>query len=116
MVFNISDETFEEEVAQSTIPCVIAFTAGWCTYCDEMAPALEALSHTFEGRVKFCLVNIDEQRALRIKFAVAALPYIVYVAHGQKTPLFDAIVSEQRLEERIRFMLEGNDAPGTTPL
>ncbi len=116
MIREITEENFTEEVADSPIPCVIEFTAGWCTYCDEMVPAFERLSEKFDGAVKFCLVNIDEQRGLRIKFAVAALPYIVYIQDGMKTPLFDAIVSEDRLEERITHMLEGKDAPGTTPL
>ncbi len=116
MLFEVTDENFAEEVAASPLPCVILFTAGWCTYCDEMVPAMEALSESFEGRVKFCLVNVDEQRGLRIKFAVASLPYVVYVHDGMKTPLFDAITNERRLEERINHMLAGKDAPGTMPL
>ncbi len=116
MIHEITDDTFTEAVEKSPLPCIIQFTAGWCTFCDEMVPTMESLSETFEGRVKFCLVNIDEQRGLRIKFAVAALPYIVFVDQGMKTPLFDAITTEERLEERINYMLEGNEAPGTTPL
>ena len=84
--------------------------------CDAMAPVLEELSETFGESVKFCLINIDEQKALRIKFAVAAIPYIVYVADGMKTPLFDEIVPADKLEERIRFVLEGGEAPTTRPL
>lgn len=116
MIHEVTDETFTEEVANSTIPCVILFSAGWCTYCDELAPVLESLSEKFGDTVKFCRVNVDAERGLRIKFAVAALPYIVYVVNGQRTPLFDAIVGEARLEERIQYMLDGNDAPGTMPL
>ena len=116
MIYEITDQTFEEEVANSDIPCVIEFTAGWCTMCDEMAPAFESLSEKFAGTVKFCLVNIDEQKKLRIKFAVAAIPYIVLIHDGLKTPLFDQIVSEDRLEERIRYVLDGGETPNTRPL
>ena len=116
MIYEITDETFEEEVANSAIPCVIDFTAGWCTFCDAMAPTFEQLAETFGDTVKFCLVNIDEQKKLRIKFAVAAVPYIVLVANGMQTPLFDELVTAERLEERIRFVLDGGDAPTTRPL
>lgn len=116
MIHEITDENFEAEVANSPVPCVIEFTAGWCTMCDAMAPTFEKLSETFGDDVKFCIVNIDEQKKLRIKFAVAAIPYIVYVADGMKTPLFDELVTADRLEERIRFVLEGGDAPTTRPL
>ena len=116
MIYEITSENFDAEVAQSDVPCVIEFTAGWCTMCDAMAPTFEELSETFDGSVKFCLINIDEQKALRIKFAVAAIPYIVYVADGMKTPLFDEIVPADKLEERIRFVLGGGQAPTTRPL
>jgi len=116
MVHVISEDNFEEEVASSKVPCVIEFTAGWCTFCDAMEPTFESLSQKFGDSVKFCLINIDEQKKLRIKFAVAAVPYIVYVANGMQTPLFDEIVTEDRLEERIRFVLGGGKAPTTRPL
>ncbi len=116
MLHEITDATFEQEVAASDMPCVILFTAGWCTFCDEMAPVLEELSEQLDGQVKCCIVNIDEQKALRIEFAVAALPYIVWVQNGMKSPLFDCIVPAAKLEERIRFMLEGGEAPNSRPL
>ena len=116
MIHEITDDTFEEEVANSPVPCVIEFTAGWCTFCDAMTPTFEQLAETFGDTVKFCLVNIDEQKKLRIRFAVAAVPYIVLVANGMKTPLFDELVTAERLEERIRFVLDGGEAPTTRPL
>lgn len=116
MVSEITDETFEDEVARSKVPCVILFTAGWCTYCDKLMPVMESLSERFGDRARFCVINIDEQPKLRILFAVAALPYVVYVSDGQKTPLFDEIVTEDRLEERIGYMLDGGTAPTTAPL
>lgn len=116
MIHEITDESFDAEVAQSEAPCVLTFSAGWCTMCDEMAPALEALSESLGSAIKVCRINIDEQRGLRIKFAVAAIPYIVYVANGTKTPLFDGLTTAERLEERVRFMLDGGEAPTTMPL
>ena len=116
MVHEITDDNFEAEVAASDIPCVIEFTAGWCTFCDEMIPVFEELSEKFGDEVKFCIVNTDENKKLRIRFAVAAFPYIVLVADGMQTPLFDELVTAERLEERIRFVLDGGKAPTTRPL
>lgn len=116
MVYEITDDNFQAEVVESLVPCVIEFTAGWCTMCDEMMPHMEALSERFGDAVRFCVVNIDEQKQLRIKFVVGAVPYIVYVSDGMQTPLFDELVTEERLEERVRFMLDGGEAPTTRPL
>lgn len=116
MIHEITDENFEAEVANSPLPCLIEFTGNWCTLCDEMLPALEALSERYADTVRFCTVNTDENRKLRIMFAVAALPYVVWVHDGMKTPLFDELAGEERLDERIRFMLDGGQAPTTVPL
>lgn len=116
MVHEITDDNFQKEVVENDVACVIEFTAGWCTMCDEMVPTFEELSNAYDDRVKFCIVNTDEQKGLRIKFAVAAYPYIVMVHDGMKTPLFDEAVSAERLRERIDFMLEGGKAPTTRPL
>ena len=116
MVHVITDENFREEIIESDVPCVLEFTAGWCTLCDEMKPVFEELSENFDGTVKFCLVNIDEQKQLRIRFAVAAVPYIVLTHNGMETPLFDELVSAKRLDERIRSVLEEGKAPTTRPL
>lgn len=116
MVYEITEDNFQKEVIESTIPCVIEFTAGWCTMCDEMIPRMESLSNKFEDEVRFCVINIDEQKQLRIKFVVGAVPYIVYVDKGMQTPLFDELVTEDRLEDRIRFMLNDGEAPTTRPI
>ena len=116
MVHEITDDNFEAEVVASDVPCVIEFTAGWCTMCDEMVPTFEELAESYGDSVKFCIVNTDQNKGLCIKFAVAAFPYIVLVANGMKTPLFDELVSAERLKERIDFVLDGGKAPTTRPL
>lgn len=116
MLHEITDENFEAEVANSPVPCVIEFTGKWCTLCEQMIPTFEQLADHYGDAVKFCTVNTDMQKGLRIKFAVAALPYIVLVSDGMKTPLFDELVPAERLQERIDFVLEGGKAPTTRPL
>ena len=115
MVHEITDATFDAEVSNSAIPCVILFTAGWCDLCPEMESRFEALSKRM-NEVKFCSVNTDTEKGLRIAFAVGVAPYIVMVRNGMKLPLFDQIVSEEELEERIRYILDGGKPPVETPL
>lgn len=111
MLHEITDANFEQEVAASDLPCLIEFTGKWCTLCDKMLPMLEELSEEYAGKVKFCTVDTDVQRGLRIKFAVAALPFLVLTREGTKIPLFDELVTKERLQERIDYVLGGGEAP-----
>lgn len=116
MLHEITDDNFQAEVVESDIPCVIGFTAGWCTLCPQMLQYMDEVSGEFEGKVKFCSVNTDKQQKLRINFAVAALPFVVWIDQGMKTPLFDELAPKERLQERIQYMLDGGKSPTTVPL
>ena len=111
MVQVVTDETFEQEVVQSDIPCVLDFHAQWCQPCKDLAPVFGELSAEYEGRVKFCSIDSEANRALRIRFAVAVLPFIVWTCDGTKTALFDQSVPKEKLRERIDYMLAGREAP-----
>ena len=61
-------------------------------------------------------MDTGKQRKLGITFAVGSLPYVVYVANGGMTPLFDELVSADRLRERVQFMLDGGEVATTRPV
>ena len=92
MIHEITDENFESEVMDADTPCVIEFTSDWCVLCKDMVPAFEKVAEELGDKVKFCSVNTGKQRKLGITFAVGSLPYVVYVANGEMTPLFDELV------------------------
>lgn len=116
MIHEITDENFEAEVMDAGMPCVIKFSADWCVLCEDIVPAFEQAAESFADTVKFCSVDTGKNKKLAIKFAVGSLPYIAYVADGKVTPLFDELVSADRLRERVQFMLDGGQAPTTRAL
>ena len=115
-LIEITSQNFASEVEQSLLPCLVLFDAGWCAMCSEMAPVGLSVAESLGGAVKACRVDIDQERALRIRFAVAAIPYLVLVHDGLLTPLFDQAVSTEALKERLDLVLSGGDAPTTRPL
>ena len=57
--FNVTDETFDEQVIKSSVPVVIDFWAEWCGPCKQIGPALEELSEEYGEKIKIAKINVD---------------------------------------------------------
>jgi thioredoxin 1 len=79
----VTEQNFEAEVLQSTLPVIVDFYADWCGPCKMIAPALEEIANELAGRVKVAKVNVDEQSALAQRYHVQSLPTLLYFQNGE---------------------------------
>ena len=78
-----TDDNFEKEVLQSSIPVMIDFYAGWCGPCKMMSPVVEQLAQEYEGRIKIGQVNVDDYPSLASRYNVMSIPNFVFIKDGQ---------------------------------
>jgi thioredoxin 1 len=102
-IVQITDENFEEEVLNSDLPTEVDFWAPWCGPCKMVIPIYEKLSEEYEGRFKFCMINVDENQRTARKYQIMSIPMQMYFADGQKVDEILGAVPEQT----IRTMVEG---------
>ena len=61
MVDKTTDATFDQDVLKASGPVVVDFWAEWCGPCRMIAPALEEISKSLNGKVKIVKLNVDEK-------------------------------------------------------
>lgn len=79
----ISDDSFEKEVIESSVPVLVDFWAQWCGPCKALAPVLEELAPKYDGKVKFVKLDVDHNPSTPPKFGVRGIPTLILFKDGQ---------------------------------
>jgi thioredoxin 1 len=81
-IIPLTQESFAQEVLQSGTPVLVDFWAEWCGPCKMIAPILDELADEYDGRVKICKVNIDEQQGIAAEYGIRAIPTLLLFDKG----------------------------------
>jgi thioredoxin 1 len=81
MPIDVTEATFEQEVAGSEQKVLVDFWAEWCGPCHAVAPVLDRIAD--ERDLKLVKVNIDEEQGLAQRFGVMSIPMMVLFEKGE---------------------------------
>jgi len=105
MVIDVTDQTFEEEVIKSDLPVLLDLWAPWCRPCLMVAPVVEKLAEKYNGRFKFCRLNVDENPQTAAKYQIMSIPTLLFFKGGKVADTVIGAVPEQALQPKIERLL-----------
>ena len=82
-MIEVTKDTYEAEVLQSTMPVVVDFWGPKCGPCLALLPSVEELAKEYEGKVKFCKLNVVENRRQVISLKVMGVPTFLFYKGGE---------------------------------
>ncbi|HXJ82726.1 MAG TPA: thioredoxin [Candidatus Methylomirabilis sp.] len=80
---HLTERNFDETLAATPGLLMVDFWAEWCGPCRVIAPVLEELVESSDGRVTLAKVNIDENPALAVRYGIRSIPTILFVKDGE---------------------------------
>ncbi|MBN1190288.1 MAG: thiol reductase thioredoxin [Dehalococcoidales bacterium] len=102
-VVDVTDGTFETEVLKSDVPVEIDFWAPWCRPCLMVMPVYDKLSEEYDGKFKFCKINVDDNPIIAQKYQVMSIPNQKFFLGGKQV---DEIIGASP-EPMIRLKVDG---------
>jgi len=66
-----------------------------------MAPIVEDVSRSFEGKIKFGKVNVNDNENLARKFEVSSIPAFMLFKDGKVIENFVGAMDAEELEEKL---------------
>ena len=106
MVIQVTDESFSEQVLNSSIPVLVDFWAEWCGPCKRIAPILEEIARILADKVTITKLNVDDNTITPEKYSVHGIPTLILFINGQEAGRKIGVAGKNQLLEFINQHVE----------
>ena len=117
---HLTKETFQEKVFnyeknkewkyEGDLPCLIDFYADWCGPCKMVAPILEELAGTYDGKIRIYKVDTEDQQELAAAFGIRSIPSLLFCpAEGQPQMAQGALPKATLIKAIDEILLNKNE-------
>lgn len=76
-------------------PMLVDFYATWCPPCKQIAPILEELAKTYEGKIDFYKIDVDQEGELAQAYNIKSIPTLYFIpVEGEPEVILGAMSKE----------------------
>ena len=92
----LTKDNFKTEVEEYDGLVVIDLWATWCGPCLMLAPVIDEIEKEMPD-VKFCKINVDDERELAMEFKIQSIPTIAVVKNNTFLDMSVGLVPKEKL-------------------
>ena len=101
----LTDANFKEVIQESNIPIVVDFWAPWCGHCVRMTPVVGKLAQQYEGKIKICKLNVDENPKIAMEYGIRSIPAFIVFKNGELVEQFTGAMPEEELARKFNSLI-----------
>jgi len=100
-VIELNADTFEREVIDCELPVLVDCWAPWCQPCLIVAPIVEEVAKEYQGKVKFCKLNVDENSDIAARYGIMSIPTLLIFKEGKVVDQIIGAVPKEMIKEKL---------------
>jgi len=97
----LTDESFDKEVVDSSQPVLVDFWAPWCGPCRMLAPVIEELSKEYMGKIRIAKINTDEHPHSASRYKISAIPTMLFFKGGKVVEQLVGVHSKAEIKKTL---------------
>lgn len=98
----ISDNNFNQNVLENSVPVVVDFWAQWCGPCRKLAPVLEQIQNEFKDKVKIFKIDADKNINTSKEYGISSLPSVLIFQNGELKEFMAGLMQKSAIVSNIK--------------
>jgi len=101
----VDSGTWDQEVLKGPGLVMVDFWAVWCGPCQIVAPIVEELSQEYEGRLRVCKLNTDENPDVASRYQIMGIPTLLFFKDGKPVDKIVGAAAKKQFKDKVDSLL-----------
>ena len=104
-LLEVTDENFDKEIIDSSLPAMVDFWAEWCGPCKMVGPVVKELAKEYKGRIRIAKMDVDTSRETPAKFGISSIPTLILFKEGEVAQTIVGAHPKSYIDEELKKLL-----------
>ena len=102
---DVTDDTWDSTVIQSSTPVLVDFWAPWCAPCRAMSPLIDKLAEEMGDKLSVVKINTQDNTEVPAKYAITSIPTFLIIKGGEVAEQLVGGMKYDALKEKVEAHL-----------